>query len=228
MNKSINLFVVLLGLLLSSVSCSEDDNTVGVSAEWKRYQQSVYNRVMMMEDESNNRVFEMYSSLSGMGDIYVKNSDFIANNDKGKFDKDAPIIFSETTDTGSAKATISSANLDRSNIDTDSVRVRYEGWFYMEGDKKVIFDSTERSVSSGQWLNNINEDGVDFIIGGVVDGFKTLLQKMKVGEEKIVCMPYQLGYGESGGSSIPGYTTLFFNVKLLKNITAEEELKNKN
>jgi FKBP-type peptidyl-prolyl cis-trans isomerase FklB len=46
------------------------------------------------------------------------------------------------------------------------------------------------------------------------DGFCTALQNMKKGDHWLVYIPYQLAYGESTSSSIPGYSTLIFEIAI--------------
>ncbi|MCE5205862.1 MAG: FKBP-type peptidyl-prolyl cis-trans isomerase [Porphyromonadaceae bacterium] len=101
---------------------------------------------------------------------------------------------------------------------TDKVKVLYTGWYkniwsmpdtYTDNKNniiynKVIFDSTEN--------NNIPRT---FAVNGVVDGFSTALQHMRVGDKWEVWMPWKLAYGESGNSSIQGYTTLVFEIELV-------------
>lgn len=213
MNKSIKLIASLFSCILLLGSCSDDDNNYEVTEEWKAYQQSLVTKVMLEEDESGERVYTAVKSESGMGYIYYRTSDYITNNQEGNFDEDGPTIFAETK-----------AEVNRPVYDTDVVRVRYEGWYYNEDNTKVVFDSTEKGA------NNAQSKGTQFGVSDVVDGFKTLLQNMKVGDEFLVCMPYQLAYGAYGHYDsyygtmiIPGYTTLFFDVKLLENVTATEE-----
>lgn len=103
---------------------------------------------------------------------------------------------------------------------TDNVKVLYTGWFKTvdwnkpdtytnEDGKKVtnkyIFDSTA----------NRNDVPSVFRVSGVVDGFSTALQHMKVGDKWEVWMPWKLGYGAVGQSSIPAYTTLVFEIELV-------------
>ena len=54
-------------------------------------------------------------------------------------------------------------------------------------------------------------------VNGVVEGFSTALQHMNRGDEWIVTVPYQLGYGTSGSGTvvIPGYSTLIFQIRLV-------------
>ncbi len=103
-------------------------------------------------------------------------------------------------------------SIDRFPIFTDSVSVRYEGWFFRLDDTKYTFDSTEGDKNGMVLRTRVN--------GGLIDGFATMLQNMKIDEQAEVCIPYLLGYGTIGSYSsgvqiIPGYTTLWFKIKLL-------------
>lgn len=108
---------------------------------------------------------------------------------------------------------------DRSPYFTEQVRVRYTGWFKYNWEKedtyqddkgnhitnKIIFDTTSKS--------NIART---FNVKGVVDGFSTALQHMKEGDKWEVWIPWNLGYLQSGNGSIPGYTTLVFEIELVE------------
>ena len=52
-------------------------------------------------------------------------------------------------------------------------------------------------------------------ISGVVDGFSTALLNMRRGDYYRVYIPYQLGYGTSASSSIPGGSTLIFEIRMV-------------
>ncbi|MGI6572537.1 MAG: FKBP-type peptidyl-prolyl cis-trans isomerase [Fermentimonas sp.] len=111
---------------------------------------------------------------------------------------------------------------------TDQVKVHYSGWYKYDWEKpdtysddkgnvitnKIIFDSTENrnNIPSTFSVNPNARTGV-----GVIDGFSTALQHMQVGDKWEVWIPWGLGYGEKGyGNSIPGYTTLVFEIKLIE------------
>ena len=103
---------------------------------------------------------------------------------------------------------------------SDSVTVRYEGWYINADGEKYIFDSTE----------NNNKVPVTFGVKSVIDGWATMLQNMKEGEEVEMCIPYKLAYGSSGQTNststsytIPPYTTLFFYMKVTKVIPCNPE-----
>lgn len=48
-----------------------------------------------------------------------------------------------------------------------------------------------------------------------VSGWIEILQWMKPGDRWEVYIPYKSAYGESGGGTIPGYSTLIFDMKLV-------------
>lgn len=85
---------------------------------------------------------------------------------------------------------------------TDKVRCHYEGTLI----NGTIFDS---SYQRGE--------PADFPLNGVIPGWTEGVQLMKEGAKYRFFIPYLLGYGERGaGSSIPPYSTLIFDVELIK------------
>ena len=90
----------------------------------------------------------------------------------------------------------------RSPKATDKVRCHYEGWL-IDG---TVYDS---SYQRGE--------PADFPLNGVIPGWTEGVQLMKEGAKYRFFIPYLLGYGEQGaGSSIPPYSTLVFDVELIK------------
>lgn len=90
----------------------------------------------------------------------------------------------------------------RSPKATDKVRCHYEGWL-IDG---TVFDSSYK-----------RKEPADFPLNGVIPGWTEGVQLMKEGAKYRFYIPYLLGYGESGaGSSIPPYSTLIFDVELIK------------
>jgi FKBP-type peptidyl-prolyl cis-trans isomerase FklB len=82
----------------------------------------------------------------------------------------------------------------------DLVRVEYEGTL-TDG---TVFDS---SYERGQ--------PAVFTLGTVVSGWTEALQHMKVGDEWIVYLPAEKGYGERASAKIPANSVLVFRLKLL-------------
>jgi len=90
----------------------------------------------------------------------------------------------------------------RSPKATDTVRCHYEGRL-LDGS---VFDS---SYQRGE--------PADFGLNQVIAGWTEGVQLMKEGAKYRFFIPYLLAYGERGaGSSIPPYSTLVFDVELIK------------
>lgn len=83
---------------------------------------------------------------------------------------------------------------------TDHVTTHYHGT-YTDG---RVFDS---SVDRGE--------PIEFPVNGVIAGWTEALQLMKEGDKWRLTVPPELGYGASGTGSIPGNTTLVFEVELI-------------
>lgn len=91
---------------------------------------------------------------------------------------------------------------------TDTVSVHYRGWLM----NKTVFDQSY----TGDWDSRYSVP-TSFGVGQVIVGWTTALEYMKTGRRAEIYIPYSLGYEESGsGSSIPGYSTLVFDVRVEK------------
>ena len=88
----------------------------------------------------------------------------------------------------------------------DLVRVHYEGSL-TDG---TVFDS---SFERGQPAVFTIEEGIS---GSIIPGMRDALQHMTVGDEWLVYIPPELGYGEESGGEIPPNSVLVFRLKLLE------------
>lgn len=87
-------------------------------------------------------------------------------------------------------------------IATDEVTVHYKG-----------------SLTNGKQFDSSYDRGepTSFILNQVIPGWTEGLQQMPVGAKYRFFIPYSLGYGERGaGQDIPPYSTLIFEVELIK------------
>ena len=85
---------------------------------------------------------------------------------------------------------------------TDTVRCHYEGRL-LDG---TVFDSSYK-----------RGEPADFGLNQVITGWTEGVQLMKEGAKFRFTIPYLLAYGEQGaGASIPPFSTLIFDVELIK------------
>ena len=73
-----------------------------------------------------------------------------------------------------------------------------------------MFDS---SFERGQPAVFTIEEGIS---GSIIPGMRDALQHMTVGDEWLVYIPPELGYGEESGGEIPPNSVLVFRLKLLE------------
>ena len=98
----------------------------------------------------------------------------------------------------------------------DSVRVHYMGQILPSPSYPKGF------VFGKSYANNVlnEETDVPALMGvnSTVVGFSTALMNMVEGDRWRVVVPYYLGYGEDdyASASIPGYSTLIFDIKLAR------------
>lgn len=109
---------------------------------------------------------------------------------------------------------------DVSPLFTDTVSVNYRGWLIPLYDgTNVVFDQSYQGE-----LNRDEAIPVDMVLYGktststtyLVTGWQTALQEMNVGDRWQLYIPSDMGYGVSGSSGIPGYSTLIFDLDLVE------------
>lgn len=187
-------------VLPMAVACTEDDmDEVEEYPNWKEtneeYFESLSDSVIALIEADPDRTDWMrIKSWSKDEDEEGESTDYIIVNviEAGDEDGECPIY-------------------------TDTVEVSYTGRLlpsvsYPSG---YVFDRTfygdyDPELSASTTLAIGDSYGTELI-----DGFATALQNMRCGDHWKVYIPYQLGYGSSGSSSVPGYSTLIFDTVLL-------------
>lgn len=107
----------------------------------------------------------------------------------------------QTTSSGLMYRVITAGGNDEKPSAEDSVKVHYKGTF-INGEE---FDS---SFS--------RNEPTSFPLGGVIKGWTEGLQFMAVGDKFEFVIPPEIGYGENDRGSIPGNSTLVFEIELLE------------
>ena len=94
----------------------------------------------------------------------------------------------------------------------DSVTTNYRGRLIPLAEGSIVtFDQSYQGV-----LNKDVAIPIGFKVNEVIEGWTTALQEMPEGSRWEVYVPSNLGYGINGSNSIPGYSTLCFDVHLVK------------
>lgn len=226
MVKKLYLFplFLLVFFMFATTSClnSNNNNEEEIDEEWKALNETRFAKI------ASDNAYNALSSQSGSNEkVYWQTSTEITNVDNEN----------------SLRITV-----DGKPEFTDTVVIRYEGWYFDKAGQKVIFDSTENPslrsrldyiYNSTKYPSpepNYNKSTfainpatsatkANNYIGGIIEGCSILLQDMKVNDERVVCMPQQLGYGRTASTYaptnssptftlIPAYTTLWFRIKL--------------
>lgn len=178
--------------LFAMTSCSEDDNTVEEYADWQNVNDKYFDDLTAkVQSGSVPGMWKRVRTWSKNEAGALANSDFILMEDLGNC----------------------ASSLDMSCPQyTDSVKVHYQGRLipspsYPNG---FLFDTSFRGEFNADIANPSK-----MAVKGVVDGFATALLNMRRGDHYRVYIPYQLGYGSSDNSSIPGGSTLIFDLRLV-------------
>ena len=192
--KLLYLFVMLLSVM-GLASCSENDDTEEEYPNWQVTNTKYFSNLK-----------DSVSKLVAAGDTAELNIYKIwSQTDYKAGDKSDSVIIVHKLKNGTGSGC---------PIYTDSVRVHYGGKLlpstsYPSGYKFAQSYST--SLSDYDVTTCIP---AKLAVSGVIDGFSTALQRMHIGDRWIVYMPYQLGYGTSGSTSIPGYSVLIYDMQL--------------
>ena len=191
MKKSILRLVSVLFLLpLTITSCEENDGLVNPYGNWKErnlhFIDSIADVAYANPDEW--KIIHTYQ--------FPEPTDPLAS----KFVKD--YVYCKVLESGDGI----------SPFYTDTVSANYRGQLIplLEG-TVVTFDQS--------YQGELNKDVAiprSFALNGVIPGWTTALQHMREGDYWKVYIPSELGYGLVGSDNIPGYSTLCFDIHLVK------------
>jgi FKBP-type peptidyl-prolyl cis-trans isomerase len=112
-------------------------------------------------------------------------------------------------------------NKTKPNIKTTASGLQYEVIIQGNGPKPLATDTVvvnyRGTLINGTEFDNSYQRGepISFPLNRVIPGWTEGLQLMPVGSKYKLYIPHQLGYGLNGAGSIPGGSTLIFEVELL-------------
>ena len=203
MNKPIKTLALLICLPAIAISCDKGDDTQN-DTEWINSNQffldSLANAYQSQQDDpgtiiEDDTIYMITAQYMTSTNIYYKKigvkDGFVGAGELAKF--------------------------------TDVARVYYRGYL-IDG---TLFDYN----FSGEYPDYELDIPSDFTISGlqastsgVIYGWTEILQHMRAAENLVdkkgdffrVYIPYTQGYGTSGSGSIPGYSTLIFDINLLE------------
>lgn len=188
--KKSNLIFAVFALVLVSVfaSCSEEDNTVEEFPDWRNRNEEYFSNIWNTAQLNSDGSWKMFLSYALEDTIPTTYDDYIAVQ-----------VLREGTGSGCP-------------MFTDSVKINYRGRLipstsYPDG---YVFDQSYK----GEY-NPATAFPATMYVGGTIDGFATALQHMHIGDYWRVYIPWMLGYGSSGSSTIPAYSTLIFDIELV-------------
>ena len=191
MKKSILWLVSVLFLLpLAITSCEEDTGLVNPYGDWKNRNQQYIDSIAKVakENPSEWKVIHTYKFPEPTDPLAAK----VVND----------YVYCKVLEEGTGIRPVY----------TDSVTTNYRGRLIplLEG-SIVTFDQN--------YLGELNKDVAiprGFKVNEVIEGWTIALQEMPEGSRWEVYVPSKLGYGLDGKDKIPGYSTLCFDVHLVK------------
>jgi len=186
----VSLSFVICHLSFCLCACSESRGTVDEYDDWQNRNEAYFERIYQQASGSSAmRVLPKWSLGAAQGvQLSGSHTDY---------------IIAEVLESGEG---------DSSPLYTDSVEVHYVGRLmpstsYPEG---YVFDKS--------YAQSFNEDvspSKMMGVSGLTRGFATALMYMHRGDHWRITVPYQLGFGATASSTIPAYSTLIFEIRLV-------------
>ncbi len=183
----------LLLLVCSFTSCKEEDDKVEEFPNWAAQNDAYFAQLVADVQAKKNEgstTWDLFASYTKPASNYsYKYSDYVVV---------------EKLENGSATT---------SPIQTDTVQVHYVGRLIPSADKYKTIGMQFDATYNGSFDPAVASPA-KLVVGKVISGFGTAMMHMHKGDHWRVYVPYQLGYGTNASGSIPGGSTLIFDVRL--------------
>lgn len=220
----------LLGLILLLTSCGETKEEPGLFHRWPERSQALVDSLSNTFDAGSDA--NLYAIRGNKNGSTSENLVVVAK-DMNVYYKKIGNFYKDEDSPWDAKYK-EGIELDVKPILTSTVKLYYRGMLITnEGAvHKLPAASIERKFSVDSYKmqsvfdGNINKDHtypqidkderfLEGSVDGFVPGFTEMLQQMTPGDRVEVYIPYKYGYGKNGSGSIPGYSTLVFDLTLV-------------
>ncbi len=186
------MLLALVALMPASlVSCSETEEESTEFANWQERNDAYFTSVYTKAKQASDAGDKKWKVIRA----YTKNPEST---------KPTDFVVVEVISEGTGTA---------SPLYTDSVAIHYSGRLM----PSASFADGYQFDSSWTGDYNINTmNATKGVAGSFITGFTSALQEMKDGDRWKVYIPYELGYGSSVQNEIPAYSTLVFDLTLVK------------
>lgn len=188
MSKRFLYFLLFMAPAFTLLSCSENEEEDDEFANWQERNETYFNDIYTQAIADQTDDLDTIRCYSLTNAVTTEKDDYIV-----------------------VKKLESGTSLSGSPMFTDSVKISYRGRLiptenYTDG---YVFDQTYQGDFNWESVHTTSTYFSSF-----VKGFTTALLNMTIGDRWRVYIPYKLGYGSSGSSSIKGYSTLIFDISL--------------
>lgn len=185
-----------LGILVAANLKLQGGDSLNVEALLDGMNDVFTDKKLKMEQQEALPIVQMYMQQAGekkMMKVRTDNAAFLDANKKND---------GVTTTASGLQYKVINTGKGKTPGATDKVTVHYVGKLI---DGTTFDSSVERN------------EPITFEVGGVIPGWTEALQLMHEGDKWMLYIPHELAYGERGaGEQIPPYSTLVFEVELIK------------
>lgn len=185
-----------LGILVAANLKMQGGDSLNVEALLDGMNDVFTDKKLKMEQQEALPIVQMYMQQAGekkMMKVRTDNAAFLDANKKND---------GVTTTASGLQYKVINTGKGKTPAATDKVTVHYVGKLI---DGTTFDSSVERN------------EPITFEVGGVIPGWTEALQLMHEGDKWMLYIPHELAYGERGaGEQIPPYSTLVFEVELIK------------
>jgi FKBP-type peptidyl-prolyl cis-trans isomerase FklB len=191
MRKTLYTIFVLLSVMFAMMSCSESDGSSSSTEfdDWQSRNDAFFADIYRKAQENQNNSTEKWMiirSFSRPQGTSITDNIVVKVIAEGEKNYELPLA-------------------------KDTVRVHYRGRLIPSQNHPdgMVFDSSW----SGDY-NTLTMTARKFAVNGLTNGFQTAILSMRPKDRWLVYVPYSLGYGTETSGSIPGYSTLIFDITL--------------